>query len=316
MRHYEALRMDWDLCRTFNAVVDTGSYLAAARRLGVSHPTVGRDITALESQLGTRLFVRSDQGLGLTAKGRRLHEATTAMGLAALKAESAAAATGPHARGVVKISIGPTLATYWLTPHLGEFLELHPHIEIELVTHPFPVSVRRREADIVLRVNRCDENLTGKKVATLGVGFYASRAYAARHPLPEHKDDWQHHRIIGFGDKMTNADFGRWSDQITRDATVAMRCTSQSDMLAAVRAGIGICAISCVVADTHDDLIRVAPNKLAGTSDIWLLVHPDLTGQPPVRAVFDFIGARARTDRALLRGSSTARSFSHANHLD
>lgn len=294
--------MDWDLCRTFNAVADAGSYLGAARRLGTSHPTVSRDITALEGQLGTRLFVRSDEGLVLTAKGRRFHEATSAMAEAALKAVAVAGAGGTAARGVVKISIGPTLATFWLMPHLGAFIEQHPHIQIEFVTHPFPVSVRRREADIVLRINRSDENLTGKKIARIGVGFYASRAYAERHPLPEHKEDWKHHRLIGFGDKATNAELGRWSDLIAREATVAMRCSSQADMLAAVRAGIGISVISCITASSHSDLVRVAPNKLVGISDLWLLAHPDLTSQPAVRAVLDFISARARTDHALLRG--------------
>jgi hypothetical protein len=63
---------------------------------------------------------------------------------------------------------------------------------------------------------------------------------------------------------------------------VVMRCSSQADMLAAVRAGVGICAMSCIVGDSHEELIRVAPQKLAGISDIWLLAHPDLIDLPPV----------------------------------
>jgi len=295
--------MDWDLCRTFNAVVDAGSYLGAARRLRRSHPTVGREIAALEKQLGTLLFVRSDAGLVLTALGRRFHENTLAMAAAALKAEAVAAATGADARGVVKISIGPTLANFWLMPHMSTFIQEHPHIAVELITHPFPVSVRKREADIVLRVYQPgDENLIGRKIARLGVGFYASKAYAARKPLPERRSDWKDHLVVGFADKSSNMELSRWSDHVARDATVAMRCSSQSDMLAAVRAGIGICAMSCIVADAHPDLVRVAPQKLAGMSDIWLLAHPDLTDQAPVRAILDFIGARARKDRLLLRG--------------
>ena len=73
-------------------------------------------------------------------------------------------------------------------------------------------------------------------------------------------------------------------------------------MLAAVRAGIGICVLSCIVGDAHADLIRVAPQKLASLSDIWLLAHPDLIDQPSVRAVLEFITACGRDDRALLRG--------------
>lgn len=299
--------MDWDLCRTFIAVAESGSYLGAARRLRSSHPTVGREIAALEVQLGTKLFVRSNDGLVLTAQGRRFREHTAAMEAAALRAEAAVSATGAKARGLVKFSIGPTLAAYWLMPHMASFIAAHPDVQIEFVTHPFPVSVRKREADIVLRIYQSgDENLVGRKIARLGVGFYASRDYAARHSLPEHRDDWKHHSIIGFADRASNAELGRWSDHVAREATVVMRCSSQADMLAAVRAGVGICAMSCIVADAHDDLIRVAPHKLAGISDIWLLAHPDLIDLPAVRAVIDFVTQRSRADRVLLSGGTKA----------
>lgn len=299
--------MDWDLCRTFIAVAESGSYLGAARRLRSSHPTVGREIAALEAQLGTKLFVRSNDGLTLTAQGRRFREHTSAMEAAALRAEAAVSATGTKARGLVKFSIGPTLAAHWLMPHMASFIATHPDVQIEFVTHPFPVSVRKREADIVLRIYQSgDENLVGRKIARLGVGFYASRAYAARHSLPEHRGDWKHHSIIGFADRASNAELGRWSDHVAREATVVMRCSSQADMLAAVRAGVGICAMSCIVADAHDDLIRVAPDKLAGISDIWLLAHPDLIDLPAVRAVIDFVTQRSRADRVLLSGAARA----------
>lgn len=299
--------MDWDLCRTFIAVAESGSYLGAARRLRSSHPTVGREIAALEAQLGTKLFVRSNDGLALTAQGRRFREHTAAMEAAALRAEAAVSATGAKARGLVKFSIGPTLAAYWLMPHMASFIATHPDVQIEFVTHPFPVSVRKREADIVLRIYQSgDENLVGRKIARLGVGFYAARDYAARHSLPEHRDDWKHHSIIGFADRASNAELGRWSDHVAREATVVMRCSSQADMLAAVRAGVGICAMSCIVAGAHDDLIRVAPHKLAGISDIWLLAHPDLIDLPAVRAVIDFVTQRSRADRVLLSGGTKA----------
>ena len=297
--------MDWDLCRTFIAVAESGSYLGAARRLRSSHPTVGREIAALETQLGTKLFVRSNDGLALTVQGRRFREHAGAMEAAALRAEAAVSAKGEKARGLVKFSIGPTLAAYWLMPHMASFIESHPDVQIEFVTHPFPVSVRKREADIVLRIYQSgDENLVGRKIARLGVGFYASRDYAARRPLPEHRDDWGHHSIVGFADRASNAELGRWSDHVAKHASVVMRCSSQADMLAAVRAGVGICAMSCIVGDAHDDLIRVAPQKLAGLSDIWLLAHPDLIELPPVRAVIDFVTRRSRADRELLSGAT------------
>jgi DNA-binding transcriptional LysR family regulator len=295
--------MDWDLHRYFIAVAEAGDYSSAAERLRSSHPTVGRKIAALEKALGTKLFARTTEGLALTAQGRRLREHAEAMAQAASRAEAAVAARGDAARGAVKLSIGPTLAAHWLMPRMAAFLDGHPHIELELITHPFPVSVRRREADIVLRIlDPGDENLIGRKIGRLGVGFYASRAYAARRGLPEHRDDWKHHAVVGFADRMTNAELGRWSDRVARNARVVMRCSSQADMLAAVRAGIGISAMSCSVGDSFADLVRVAPQKLAGLSDMWLLAHPDLAGQPAVREVIDFVTACARDDREMLRG--------------
>src|SRR6059058_1163392 len=295
--------MDWDLCKTFVAVADTGSFTGAARRLHSSHPTVSRKIAALEAQLGTRLLVRAADGLALTADGRTLREHAEVMAAAALRAETAVSAGGHKARGTVKLSIGATLASHWLMPRLPAFLRAHDHVQLEIITHPFPASVRRREADVVLRpVDSGEENLIGRKIGRLGTGFYASRDYAARGQLPERRDEWKGHSVIGFADRLSNEHLARWSDAIARQGSMVMRCSSQGDMLAAARAGLGISTLSCFVAAAYPDLIRVAPQKLVSIADIWLLAHPDLVDLPAVRAVIDFVTACAREDRVRLRG--------------
>ena len=81
-----------------------------------------------------------------------------------------------------------------------------------------------------------------------------------------------------------------------------MRCSSQGDMLAAARAGLGITALSCFVGRAYPDLLRVAPQKLISVADIWLLAHPDLVELPAVRAVIGFVTDCAREDRVRLRG--------------
>jgi len=180
---------------------------------------------------------------------------------------------------------------------------VHDHIQLEIITYPYPASVRRREADVVLRpVDSGEENLIGRRIGRLGTGFYASRRYAAERQLPEKPAEWKGHRVIGFADQASNAQLARWNDAVTRQGTVVMRCSSQGDMLAAARAGIGISALSCFVAESYPDLVRVAPQKLASVADLWLLAHPDLVELPAVRAVVDFVAARARADRAMLRG--------------
>jgi len=295
--------MDWDLCKTFVAVAETRGFAAAARQLRSSHPTVGRKIAELEGQLGVPLFARSNEGLSLTSQGRKFREHVDAMAAAALRAEAAVSATGTQARGVVKLSIGPTLASHWLMPRLGPFLRAHDHIQLEFITHPFPASVRRREADVVLRpVDSGEENLIGRRIGRLGTGFYASRDYAARRPLPERRDEWEGHSVIGFADLTSNVGLARWSDVITRQGTVVLRCSSRAEMLVAAKAGLGISALSCFAAAGDPDLVRVAPQKLVNVADLWLLAHPDLVDLPAVRAVIDFVTSCAREDRVRLRG--------------
>ena len=295
--------MDWDLCKTFVAVAEARSFAAAARQLRSSHPTVGRKIAELERHLGIPLFARSNAGLSLTSQGRKFREHVETMAAAALRAEAAVSATGAQARGAVKLSIGPVLASHWLMPRLGPFLCAHDHIQLEIITHPFPASVRRREADVVLRpVDSGEENLIGRRIGRLGTGFYASREYAARRPLPERRDEWKGHSVIGFADPTSNVELARWIDAITRQASVVLRCSSRGDMLAAAKAGLGISAISCFAATDDPDLVRVASQKLVSVADLWLLAHPDLVDLPAVRAVLDFVTTCAREDRVRLRG--------------
>ena len=288
--------MDWDLCKTFVAVAETHSFAAAARQLRSSHPTVGRKIAALEDQLGTKLFARSNEGLSLTAQGRKFREHVEAMASAALRAEAAVSATGAHARGVVKLSIGATLAAHWLMPRMGTFLREHGHLQLEIITHPFPASVRRREADVVLRpVDSGEENLIGRKIGRLGTGFYASRDYAARQP------------VAGAARRME----GPQRDRLCRPRVErASGALERSDHAAGhrrdalfvagrhARGHKGRARDFSAVLPGRRGLSRPRPRRAAKTRqrlDLWLLAHPDLVELPAVRAVIGFVtSSRAR----------------------
>ena len=122
-----------------------------------------------------------------------------------------------------------------------------------------------------------EENLVGRKIGRLGTGFYASRDYAGGRSLPERRGEWKGHSVIGFADQDLERPAGALERCRHASGTrVVMRCSSQGDMLAAVRAGLGISALSCFVAESYPDLVRVAPQKLVSVADLWLLAHPDL----------------------------------------
>lgn len=293
----------WDAYRIFLAVAETASLSGAGRKLKLSHATVGRHIAALEKELGAKLFIREPVGYALTAAGERLRAEVEPMATAAERAARAALAEDGEPRGVVRISIAPGLAGQWLVPHLNEFHKEFPALELEFVTESWPASVRRREADIVVRLyGPGEENLVGRKIGRLGVAFYASKEYAEKHGLPSKREEWTEHTILGFAGSQAQAEFSRWSGHVTRDAPTHFRFSSSIDMLYGVLNGTGIAALTCMTGDAYPQLVRISPDKIFSTTDIWLLAHPDLKDTPPVRTVMDFIMAKAKADRAKLTG--------------
>lgn len=294
---------DWNLFRTFLAVADAGSHSAAGRRLKLSHATVGRHIAELERHLGQKLFVRDADGYALTPAGDHLKHEADLMASAALRAERIAAAEGESPKGVVRVSTAATLAGYWLMPHMKDFHATFPDIEIEYMTDAWPASVRRREADIVIRLyGPGQENLVGKKIARVGVAFYASKDYVEAHGVPSSREEWASHTVIGFAGAAAETELHKWSNHVTRDAPTWLRCSSIADQLRAVRNGVGITVLTCLIGDQHPDLVRIAPDKLFSSTDVWLLAHPDLRQTEPVSTVFDFIAQRGKQDRDHLLG--------------
>ncbi len=303
MNNEGALAAGWDAYRIFLAVAETQSLSGAGRKLKLSHATVGRHIAALEKQVGAKLFVREPTGYALTAAGERLHTEVEPMAIAAERALRAATADDGEPRGTVRVSTAPGITAHWLVPHLPGFNTQYPGIEIDFVTEAWPASVRRREADIVIRLyGPGEENLVGRKIGRLGVAFYASKDYAAKHGLPAKREEWADHTILGFAGSSANQELARWSAHVTRNAPTHLRFSSQIDTAYAVLAGVGISALTCLTGDAYSQLVRISPEKLYSATDIWLLTHPDLKDTPPVRAAMDFIAARAKADRARLAG--------------
>jgi DNA-binding transcriptional LysR family regulator len=296
---------NWDAYRIFLAVVDTQSLSGAGRRLKLSHATVGRHIATLEKRLGAKLFVREPSGYALTGAGERLRAEVEPMALAAERALHAALSADGEAQGLVRVAIPHSLASYWFMPYLGEFEERHPGIEIEIVNEVTQVSVKRRDADIVIRpYGPGRENVVGRKIGRIGVGFYASRSYAEQFGLPAKREEWKDHRIVGFGGRAAEVELADWLAHVTQGSRVVLRCFSDADLLQAVRAGVGISTLVCIVAEAYPDLVRIAPQKLANGTEMWLLAHPDLRDTAPVRAVIDFLGEKAKADRDRLAGRS------------
>ena len=292
--------MNWDLYRIFLAVADAGSLLTASKRLKLSAQTVSRRVAELEDGLGLKLLARSRVGHSLTPAGEQLRARIEGMGDVANKVETAMAEAKQTPAGVVRISINEVLSGPWLLAHLSSFYEEFPSLNLEIRVSGWPASVRRREADIVLRLfGPGEENLVGRRIGRVGVAIYCARSYARDHGLPASRAEWETHSSIGM---IADIPLMSWFNSVAGTSRRVLQCSSHTDVVAAAKAGLGLAPLLCITADQEPNLVRILPVKLHRAADLWLLSHPDLADAPQVRAVLNFIANCAKRDAAILLG--------------
>ncbi len=278
----------WDLYRSFLAVAETGSFTAAARRLKTTQPTVGRQIAALEAQLGAALFTRSPRGLVLTSTGQEVVASAETMAAAAAAAERGSSAAAEGESGAVRLAAGDLGGVEVLPPILADFSQAHPRIEVELVLSAHNEDLLRGHADLAVRLARpTQRSLLARRLGSVRVGLFAHRRYVERFGLPLTLADLRLHRAIGF-----DRDFHvmRTSGPVAaamRREDFGFRTDSVAAQLAALRAGIGITACQLPIARRDPDLIPVLENEMSFDREVWLVMHEDLRRLRRVRLLFE-----------------------------
>jgi len=181
---------DWTGLQYLLAVAETGNQSAAARRLGVSQPTVGRRLARLEADLDTRLHDSTPDGIVLTPAGERLLKHARRIEQEALAARRTIGGGDSALEGTVRISAIEALGITWLTPALARLHAIHPGIRIELLIENAAVNLLRREADIAVRLFRpAQDALVARHLGRHAMGLYASHAYLDAHGAPDTLDD-------------------------------------------------------------------------------------------------------------------------------
>lgn len=275
----------WDLYRTFLVVLEQGSLSGAARALGLTQPTVGRHVEALEEELGAQLFLRSPQGLAPTETAVALRPYAEALSATVAALERAATAAADRVEGTVRITASEVMGVEVLPPILAAIAERHPALELELSLSDSVADLLRREADVAVRMTRPEQAaLVVRRIGTIPVGLHARRDYLEAHGVPASMADLRAHRLIGFDvETPTIRSMRRRIPDF--DAPFAVRADSQVAQLSLVRAGAGIGFAQCPLAE-RAGLVRVLPD-FRFDMETWLAMHENLRSTPSCRAVFD-----------------------------
>lgn len=280
---------DWSLYRSFLAVATEGSLSAAARRLHLTQPTIGRHIEALEAELGTALFSRSQRGLALTAMGEEILPLAREMSAVATALKRASSGDASAERGVVKFTTSPTLAVEILPPLLTEFALAYPEIEIELNVDGQLADLQRRDADLALRMIRpVQPYLVGRRLGGLEFGLYAHRRYLDTHGPPG-EIGAERLRLIGFDKENVPVRSAHPLAEMALSVSSGLRSDNYGIQWALLQAGAGIGMCATVAAARYPDLVRVLPDRFHMERDAWLVMHEDSRSVRRVRLLYDHL---------------------------
>jgi len=290
--------VNWDDYRIFLAVARNASVRKAAGALGVSHSTVLRRISALEGNLGVRLFERLPTGYFTTPAGEDL------LGSAQRIEEEEAAASrrivGRDSRlsGKIRVTMPDALVTHLLMPDLAEFSRLHPDIELEVIPTYAVADLAKREADVAIRLsNDPPDDLVGRRLLSLAKAAYVRKDFL---PSASGKAEMPALKWIGWpGDTPSP----QWiEDSDFPDLPTGVRIGDPLAQVAAVKAGLGMALLPCFMADVEPDLCRMPPGSLQQYKDIWVLTHKDLRNTARIRKFTGFIAQALLRQRDLLEG--------------
>jgi DNA-binding transcriptional LysR family regulator len=280
--------LDWSLIRSLLAVAEAGSLSAAARDLGLSQPTLGRQVQAAEAALGVAVFHRHPRGLGLTEAGAALLEPAREMRAAAAKLSLLAAGRETRLKGTVRISASMVTAHHTLPPILAHLRAEEPEIEIELHASDASDNLLWREADIAVRMYRPDQpDLIARHLGDSRLGVFGAQGYLDRRGVPRTFDDLMRHDWVGLDRSDLMLEGFRALGQPVDRHFFRLRCDDQAANWALVRAGAGLGIAQLAVARAAPDMVQVVPDLPLPALPVWLTAAEALRDTPRLRRVWD-----------------------------
>lgn len=281
-------KLDWSLVQSFLAVAETGSLSAAARRLGLSQPTVGRHVQALEKQLGTVVFGRRARGLELSETGTALLPAARAMHRAAGTLARIGAGRDSDSGGPVRITASLAVAHDILPPILADLRCTAPRITVEIVASDTSENLLFGEADIAVRMYRPTQlDMMTRHIGDMALGVFAARSYLARRGCPETIEDLlSGHDLIGYDrDEQILRGMRQMGLAAQRDWFV-LRCDNHPVYWQLLRAGAGIGFAQAHLGRTTPEVRQILPDLPIPALPVWLTTHRAMRQSPRIRKVW------------------------------
>jgi DNA-binding transcriptional LysR family regulator len=290
---WTSINFDWNHIRAFLVTAEEGTLSAAAKALGLTQPTLSRQVGALEAELKITLFERVGQRLVLTHSGLELLDHARKMGDAALGFSFTATGQSQQIEGTVVVSVGELTATFVMPKIVAKLRKIEPGIDIEIVVTNEPSDLKRREADIAIRSFHPKQNdLIAKKVGEEVIWLYGTQKYLSSLPTIKDFSELENVQIIGFDRSNSVTDVLNQLGWKLSKQNFSLITSFQLLQLSLCKEDQGLIFFPEDMANREPKLSRAFEHmgpimKLP----IWLVCHQELRTSLRVRRVFDFIAA-------------------------
>ena len=290
---------------TFVAVVDSGGFASAARKLNLSPPVVTRAVAELEERLGLRLLTRTTRVVRVTDAGARFADDCRRILGDIEEAETAAAGTNAAPRGTLTLTAPVLFGQLYVTPILVDYLQRFPEVDAQCLFLDRVVNVVDEGIDVAVRIGELpDSSLQATRVGRVRRVLVASPAYLKAHGAPQRPEALVDHCIV-LASAVTPVPEWRFSEAgkpLLQRLHARMRTTSNDSAIAAAVAGLGITRLLSYQVAAHlktGALQIVLEDFEAAALPVHVVHHEGRRATQKVRSFIDLAVDTLRADSAL-----------------
>jgi DNA-binding transcriptional LysR family regulator len=292
--------MDWDKLKVFHAAAEAGSFTHAGDSLGLSQSAVSRQVSSLESELSVPLFHRHARGLILTEQGELLFRTAHDVLLKLESVRTRLSDSREKPNGELRVTTTVGLGVNWLTPRLGEFLDMYPEIRVSLITTDEELDLAMREADVALRIRQpVQPDLIQRKLFSVRFHAYASPDYLKRFGTPRSLEDLDAHRIVLMGGAVpTYMQNVKWLLDAGREGkeprTPWLVINNVLGLLRAAQRGIGIAMLPDYSVEGDGGLVKLFSDVDGFNFETYFVYPEELKSVARIQVFRDFLVAKAQ----------------------
>ncbi|HXW26011.1 MAG TPA: LysR family transcriptional regulator [Xanthobacteraceae bacterium] len=292
--------MNWDKLKVFHSAAEAGSFTHAGEQLGLSQSAVSRQVSALEQELNVPLFHRHARGLILTEQGELLYRTAHDVFMKLEAARTKLSDSREKPNGELKVQTTPGIGVHWLTPRLGEFLDLYPDIRVTLITTDEELDLSMREADVAIRLGQpVQPDLIQRKLFAMHFHTYASPEYLKRAGTPRSPEDLDDHRILAIGGNAPR--YLRsvlWLTEAGRNGkgprVPSFVVNNVLGLLRGCQRGLGIAMLPDYLVEENHGLVQLFGDVADVASDAYFVYPEELKSVARIQVFRDFLVAKAQ----------------------